>query len=278
MMTCADLMRSIDAYLDDELSVMGVLRVHGHVRACEACRRALEAEASLHSLLAEDATRDQTPPTLRARILQRTGAEPHDERTAPGTVGRSRRRPLGSVWALAGATALVALLVLLPRFTNTGDGVVSPLAAELAVKHLLYSNRQALPLELRSSEPSAIARWLEPRLRLSLKLPRLDGSDQRLVGGRLSSLAERPAAYLLYEQDGRSISLFVSRPVPGSHRGALEQRIDGVDLYTTALHGVALAWWEDEEEGRLYAAASAGDPSGLRAFAVRCIRTVATDR
>ena len=31
---------------------------------------------------------------------------------------------------------------------------------------------------------------------------------------------------------------------------------DGAELYTTALRGVALAWWEGEDGGRLYVAPS----------------------
>lgn len=277
-MTCADLLSTIDAYLDDEMSVTDVLRVHRHLRACDRCRRALEVQASLHALLAEDAARDQPPATMRSRVLQRVAAAANDQpRTLAGAAG-SRRRLALSVWPLAGATVLVALLLVVPRFTDTGGTLVSPLAAELAVKHLLYSSRQAPPLEVTSSDASAIAQWLEPRVRLSFTLPRPESADQRLVGARVSTLAESPAAYVLYAQDGLPISLFVSRPVPGRHRGALEEKIAGVELYTTALHGVALAWWENEREGQLYAAASAGDPSDLRAFAIRCIRTAANAR
>ncbi len=38
-MTCDEFLRAIDAYLDDELSVMDILRAQGHLVACEFCHR-----------------------------------------------------------------------------------------------------------------------------------------------------------------------------------------------------------------------------------------------
>ena len=94
----------------------------------------------------------------------------------------------------------------------------------------------------------------------------------QLVGGRVSSLADAPAAYLLYDWGGHRISLFVTRTVSDGRRGGSERPADGVELSTAALRGVALAWWEEEDEGQLYAAASTGDPSRLRQFALLCMR------
>lgn len=74
-MICDEFVRSIDAYLDDELSVMDILRAHGHVLSCEFCHRVLGAEATLHSLLAGDAIRDQPPWALRDRIIRRVAEE-----------------------------------------------------------------------------------------------------------------------------------------------------------------------------------------------------------
>jgi anti-sigma factor RsiW len=116
-----------------------------------------------------------------------------------------------------------------------------------------------------------MARWLARRAGLSLKLPDVDPADGRLIGARVSSLADEPAVYLLYEWGGRHLSLFVTRRAPGAKRGA--ETVGAADeLHTAALRGVILAWWEEEDEGLLYAAAFTGDLPALREFAYLCIR------
>src|SRR5919197_2666876 len=74
-MTCNSFVRAIDAYLDDELPVMDILRLYGHLLSCGHCHRVMGSEAALHSLLAEEAARDQPSGALRERILQRVAAE-----------------------------------------------------------------------------------------------------------------------------------------------------------------------------------------------------------
>jgi anti-sigma factor RsiW len=272
-MTCDEFVRAIDPYLDDELSVTDILRAHGHLLSCELCHRVMGSEASLYSLLAEDAAHLRPPSSLRERILERVAPEARAGIAGAPSEPRSRLGPLISLSAVLGAALLVGLLLLAPSIPGGGRAALTPLAAELAAKHLLYSGGEGTALEMRTSESSRMTGWLEPRIGLSLKLPPLDRPDDRLVGGRVSTIADTPAAYVLYELAARRISLFVTRPIPGSNRGVSETIIDGAELYTTALRGVALVWWEDEDGGRLYAAASTGDPTALRAFALLCIRS-----
>jgi anti-sigma factor RsiW len=276
-MTCDEFLRAIDAYLDDELSVMDILRAQGHLLSCEFCHRVMESEAALHSLLAVEAVAAEPPASLRERIIRRVAGEEDGKAwvsSGPARTFRSRLEPFAWLPAALAATALVGLLLLalwIPA--SRGPGNLVPLVAEVAGKHLLYSSGQRSALEVRGSEPSEMVGWAKRRVGLSLRLPRLDRADDRLVGARVSSLVDAPAAYLLYERDGRRISLFVTRSVPGTDRGGSESIVDGVELYTATLQGVALAWWEDEDEGRLYAAASTGDADAVREFAFLCIRS-----
>ncbi len=264
-MICHKFMRALDAYLDDELSVMQVLRMHGHLVSCEACRKVMESEARLHAVLSDAATRDEPASSLRDRILQRVISEETNIFD-----GRARPRSLGSVrgWLVGAAMAgLVLLVALIPA--SQRPAAMTPLTAEVAAKHLLYSTGSAS--ELPASEPSQLAQWIEGRVGFPVSLPRL-GADQRLVGGRVSSVADAPAAYVLYEWRGRRISLFVTRPVPATGRGLSERVVQGVDVHASVLEGVHLMWWADEEDGQIYVVASSGGVSELRDFARLCIQ------
>ena len=90
-MTCDEFLATIDAYLDDALSIMDILRVHRHLLSCECCYRVMGSEATLHSLLADDAARDQPPGSLRERITLRVAAEERARSKA-----RARPEPFAS--------------------------------------------------------------------------------------------------------------------------------------------------------------------------------------
>jgi len=263
-MTCNEVPKVIDAYLDGELSVAATLQAHEHFAACENCRRILESEAALHGLLVQASRAEPLPTGLRSNVLGRL---------LP-TVGRARSRParrlivrfgiVSGFVGLAVASWLVTERLLPPPMT--------PLAAELASKHLLYGEGHGGALELVTSEPAKMGSWFQGRLGFPVSLPSVAKRPERLVGGRISSVADAPAAYALYDRSGQSISLFVTRRVPFARRGWIERHVDGAELYFASLRGVALIWWEEKPADRLYAAASAGDEDALVEFALLCVK------
>jgi len=133
-MICAEYLSAIDPYLDGELPVIDVVRMHRHLVGCERCRRVMNSEVALHALLSAEETQDQPGPSLRDQILQRVSAE--DDGVSDVRRGRGRFAVLSAV--LTGV-ALVAVLVLLMISGSTGRKPLAPFATELAAKHLLYS-------------------------------------------------------------------------------------------------------------------------------------------
>jgi len=267
-MICDEFLSAIDPYLDSELSVFDVVRMHRHLGGCERCRRVMNSEVALHALLSAEETQDQPGPSLRDQILQRVSAE--DDGVSDVRRGRGRFAVLSAV--LTGV-ALVAVLVLLMISGSTGRKPLAPFATELAAKHLLYSRGPGDLLELKTSDANRMMAWLESRLGSSQRLPRLPGANDRLVGGRISSVEDFPAAYLLYEVGGRKVSLFVTKLLPGIRLGAKEEHIKGVELYASVINGVTVAWWEDEDAGRVYAAVSTDRAGQVLDFVLLCAKS-----
>ena len=267
-MICAEYLSAIDPYLDGELPVIDVVRMHRHLVGCERCRRVMNSEVALHALLSAEETQDQPGPSLRDQILQRVSAE--DDGVSDVRRGRGRFAVLSAV--LTGV-ALVAVLVLLMISGSTGRKPLAPFATELAAKHLLYSRGPGDLLELRTSDANRMMAWLESRLGSSQRLPRLPGANDRLVGGRISSVEDFPAAYLLYEVGGRKVSLFITKLLPGIRLGAKEEHIKGVELYASVINGVTVAWWEDEDAGRVYAAVSTDRAGQVLDFVLLCAKS-----
>jgi mycothiol system anti-sigma-R factor len=267
-MTCHEFHTAIDAYLDDELSVMAILRMHAHALSCEPCHRMLGSEARLHGLLSDATTHDEPPAALRERIVKRVRAEETSAARRPSELFSFGG--LGSWLTGAAMIGVIVVALLIPGGQRQGEMI--PLAVEVAAKHLLYSVDSPSALERPGTETSELAQWLGSRVGFTVRVPRL-GAGERLLGGRLSSVADAPAAYLLYERHGRRISLFVTRSLPAESPSGFERVIEGVELYASALGHIRLMWWEDEEDGRLYAAAASGADNDLMEFALLCIHS-----
>ncbi len=261
-MTCNEVPRVIDAYLDGELSVAATLQAHEHFALYENCRRILESEAALHGLLVQAARAEPVPAELRSQVL----------RSLP-TVG-ARTHPARRLIARFGLVSGFVGLAVVGWLATERLALhpMTPLAAELASKHLLYGEGRGGALELVTSEPTKMGTWFQGRLGFPVHLPSVAKRPERLVGGRISSVADSPAAYVLYDRSGQSISLFVTRRVPFARRGWTERHVDGAEVYFASLRGVALIWWEEKRADRIYAAVSAGDENALVEFALLCIK------
>ncbi len=266
-MTCPELLRAIDPYLDDELSVLEVLRVQAHLLRCDPCRAAMDSEARLHSLLEADAMQDQPSPALREQILQRLATVP------PGPSSPERRRGRFAVpyAVLTGVTLIAALLAAVMFLRFPGASNPPPFVEEVAAKHRLYTEAAGPPLDLKTTDVERLTGWLGGRVGLPLKAPTRLRPGERLVGGRVSSLADAPAAYLLYEQGNHPLSLFIGRPPSPAPPEGNKWIVEGVELYTSTVHGLTLVWWEDGDH--VYVAASAAGARDLAEFALLCIRS-----
>src|SRR5262249_25383222 len=153
-----------------------------------------------------------------------------------------------AVWLPRGALAgLLLACVVLP---GTGGPADTPFADDAVAQHLRDATSATPALGLLTPDASRLGGWLRHRLGVDVGLPPAAARGERLRGGGVATLADRPAAHVLYEGDGgQRISLFVTRQWPRAPAEGSEESIDGVDLYTTTLHGVSLAWWADH--GRL---------------------------
>lgn len=271
-MTCQEMAVHIDAFLDDELSVMENLRVQAHLVFCQECRRIVESETRLRGLIEADSLADAAPAHLRDRILRLTGEQAPPGPTLPvgPVVARVRRFRMG---ALAVAVSLAVALAVTTYLANVPSSDLSPLVAEVFAKHRIYS-RGPETLQVATQNPSELGPWLGGRVGFPIKLPVLARPGERLLGGRLSSIADAPAAYLLYEREGRRVSLFIFRGLPRPVVPGRSVTVEGVQFSTASVQGKPVVWWEDGEV--YYAAAADGGLDDLIEFGLLCVRARAS--
>lgn len=267
-MICKELTKYIDAYLDDELSVMENLRVQAHLVFCGECREIVKSEVTLRSLIEADALDDRAPEHLREKILQQIGERPARVATRPHDVSTFRPRIFFAGLLAGAATVGLTLFLAAHLFRRPADNV-SPLVAEIVGKHQIYS-RDVATLQIRSSDPIEVSSWLRERLAFPVRLPFLARPGENLVGARLSTIADGQAAYLLYERAGRIISLYIFKALPALLSSESSKSVAGVQFFTSTLGGYRAVWWEDQD--RYYAAISDGGINDLIEFGVLCVK------
>jgi anti-sigma factor RsiW len=119
--------------------------------------------------------------------------------------------------ALAAAAAAAALLVGSP-----GRGVGAAMADELVSHHVRGFARER-PCDFESSDPGAVAGWLEGKLGYAVTVPAVSGA--RLLGARLCQIGDTRTAALMYESGDKPLTVFV--PPPGSDAATAARALAG---------------------------------------------------
>ncbi len=188
-MDCAEIGRSAEALLDGEFDERERAEAEAHLSACDGCRGAVEklsrtrtaVRAKLRAAMGPASPHGRAPAALRARIAE--------------SLDRERlswwRRALSPLpLAAAAACAAGAMLVL---WTH---GKADSLAEETAAWH-----SRDLPLDVSAASmgPDSVARWFRGKVDFNTRPPEFRRAGVKLLGGRVSSIRDRPCAYMRYE-------------------------------------------------------------------------------
>lgn len=128
--------------------------------------------------------------------------------------------PTGLSWpAIAASVAMLAVGLTggwIARGNQTDPLVMASLVQEAVQAHAIYSIDPHRPVEVAASEEETLIRWLSSRVGEPLQAPDLTANGFTLVGGRLVSATEGPAAQFMYEDaTGKRITLFAVKGATG---------------------------------------------------------------
>jgi len=129
---------------------------------------------------------------------------------------RPKRTLIHTAWAAAAAVMLVGggfagwyLRGMGPEGTAVASGTV---ADQAAVAHAVFTPQRRHPVEVGANEEGHLVRWLSNVLGAPLRAPHLGDLGYALVGGRLLSAPNGPAAQFMYENPQKQrITLYVVR-------------------------------------------------------------------
>lgn len=185
-----------------------------------------------------------------------------DEATPPSLLHTAEPRRLPQLVRVAAVAATLLGLggasgwFLHQAVTGKPESTVA-LSRQAAVAHAVYAPEVRHPVEVAADEEAHLVKWLSKRLGAPIRAPDLSAFGYTLVGGRLLTADEGPAALFMYEDpQGRRLSLYLRTDLAG--------RRDTAFRYTLE-EGVGIFYWIEGPRG--YALAGDLDRAELLALA-----------
>ncbi|MEE9152714.1 MAG: zf-HC2 domain-containing protein [candidate division NC10 bacterium] len=243
-MTAHEFPSYLQAYCDGELEVSKMLEVEEHLHACPSCRQAMEAEQAFREGLRSNIAREPVPPHLVER-LRSTIADLEERERRPA------RPPAwgGRAWLPAAASVLLITLGGLLGYLIAqplSEPGLHPLVTELVSEHMKFAPLDN-PAELPSASTKQVAFWVEGRIGYPVVVPDYSDSGIHLLGGRVTRVSGRRAAYIVYEKGRNIISLFAFPQYGSSLSGLEEIRREGRSFRTGEHQGQQILLWGSGE-------------------------------
>ena len=199
-MRCAELSELIHGYLDGELDLVRSLEVEEHLKDCPGCMQGYHEHQALHTALSSGHLYFEAPARLRKSVNAVVRAASRAE--APRSIWWMPRLRLFVPVALAALAALLALVFLTPAARN------NPLAQQIVSAQVDSLQKDHLT-EVASADPSILKSWFYAKLGFGVPAVDLASHDFPLLGGRSTTIAQHPAAVLVYYYQKQPVSLFV---------------------------------------------------------------------
>lgn len=200
-MTCEIWQTQLESYVDSELSGDDLANLELHLRTCATCAADALGRLQMKRMTQAAGARYSPTPEFRLRIEQSL---------------KPKRNSFWIGWLPKAALATAVLVLvfglatLWVRYARNEQALTE--LADLHVTTLASTN----PIDVASSDRHTVKPWFAGKLPFSFNLPELQGSEFKLVGGRLAYFEHSPGAQLLFDVRKHHLSVFIFQDNPGT--------------------------------------------------------------
>lgn len=243
-----DVVRFIDAYIDNELDVKEALEVQVWIERDEGCRAEYERLKALKEMLR---TRIGDSGPMASDLLK------HRVKKAIRREGLRR-----TVWfrPSAVAAAVAAFVVLGWAGYQRVAVVPAPLVSNTV---MIYRVETGNPLDLKSGDFKQVSSWLAEKFQQNVSALEIKGE---MLGARLCPFAGQKGAMVRYLHQGRNLALFIGDASAIRYELPMlaSFRINGQKVFEAEKDGFRLAFWRKGVWFYALVLEGAGGEEGIR--------------
>ncbi len=232
-MTCEQVQKLLDAYVDGELDLVHNLEIEEHLQDCGPCQISYQNQLTLKKALKQETLYYALPAGLQKNI-QTSLSRAVSKQPVPLSRLSSRRWVRSAGLIAAGLVVLLVggLLLLANIFSSSPSGKNELLAQEVVASHVRSLMVGHLE-DVASTDQHTVKPWFDGKLDFSPTVEDFAEKGYPLIGGRLDYLDKQPVAALVYQRNKHIINLFIW-PAHSSLK---------TDAQTETLQGYHLFYW-----------------------------------
>ncbi len=252
-MTCHEVRRQLELYLDRTLQPTEDQAVHAHLQVCGTCHAEVALAEAVEMRLRSTFRDEMAPRELWCRITAdlsaRGGDVANPKRHLP--VKRLPRR------AAIAATVLLAVGGVLAGRQLMTTRIRPAELMETPVDELRSFFDSGRPVDLTTADPAELRQWFVPRLDFPPPLPPTK-AGLMLIGGRLCYFFRRRIAAYMYRVDDHILSLYIMSDEDIEPPLDTGTKLDDRPAAIRESNGFAHVLWRD---GRLYYSLVSNQPA-----------------
>jgi anti-sigma factor RsiW len=207
-MTCEEFVPFMDAYVDHELDDQDIREVEMHLESCSRCKESVNYQIAYKegikrhlAIRAPESLESKMWSFIEEQHALDAEAEVAEESNVVALEPK-KKRSLG--WILAPIAAAFVAVLMVPNLT------VSPASSTTTpvIEQTLEWHRGNYPIEVAGPDAHEVAGWFGDKVDFPMTLPDL-GPQSTILGARIAHVQDRRAALVVYEVDGKRVSVLI---------------------------------------------------------------------